>query len=406
MYAYAAHWLHLAPRHHIPTEKRHDIVRDGWRAARRSMLKVINRASYRSILAMYLFAQTPVPVNISEDEELDGMSAQVCIQTAIYQLQRLRERRANVESTVEHANATALFVDLESRAFWAAMMWDTSSSLTAGARTSLSSGLKGACSEPTWRIVRAFLVGSFATRTERWRDEDFAISNGNASEIIAAGVVCKTYIWKHITSLKEALREGVSDDGVNYAWSALLGAMAIWHTIIRSLLTACERRLHSMDQHVRLNWYSLSIQYHLGIMSLVEVLEASDRSDLIPEIETARQDADEEAYNVLNLGLMSMYKIRRELGDPNGPETLIRAPITAIDPCPQYALNLVLLMFSRLVERLQRKETTQDVYEHLLSILERTLQQLPKSSKAVVEAREYVERLHSDVQVIRVADQT
>jgi hypothetical protein len=48
------------------------------------MLKVINRLSYRLVLALYLFPQTPLPVAVSEAEELDGISGPVCMQNASY----------------------------------------------------------------------------------------------------------------------------------------------------------------------------------------------------------------------------------------------------------------------------------------------------------------------------------
>lgn len=56
------------------------------------MLKLLNRISYRSVLALYLFAQTPVPAGILEDEELNGVSASVCMHTALIQIQKLRQR--------------------------------------------------------------------------------------------------------------------------------------------------------------------------------------------------------------------------------------------------------------------------------------------------------------------------
>jgi hypothetical protein len=38
------------------------------------MLKVINRVSYRSVLALFLFGLTPIPVGVSPEEELDGLT--------------------------------------------------------------------------------------------------------------------------------------------------------------------------------------------------------------------------------------------------------------------------------------------------------------------------------------------
>jgi hypothetical protein len=189
--AFAAPWLLLAP--HISTTQVENITRDSWRRARKDMLKVINRTSYRSLLALYLLSQTPTPVDISEEEELDGISGPVCIRTALFQLQQLRARRTTCQ--IEEPG-TLQYVDLESRVYWAAMMWDTSASLSMDSRTSLTSGLKGACAEPTWRLVQSFLVGSFKPSTKHWHSETFEWSDEAAYEMISAASICKTYIWK------------------------------------------------------------------------------------------------------------------------------------------------------------------------------------------------------------------
>ncbi|KAF2825634.1 hypothetical protein CC86DRAFT_446299 [Ophiobolus disseminans] len=394
IHAFAAHWLPLLWQYrHLSINQVQTISRDRWRAARRDMLKLINRISYQSMLALYIFAQTPIPVGISEDEELDGMNGQVCMQTALYQLQRLRERRSAYSgepfpSAISNGSAavTSQFVDLESRVYWAAMMWDTSSSLASGTRTSLTSGLKGACAEPTWRLVRAFLVGSFKSRTQHWHDEGFQVTDDIAYEIISAASICKTYIWKIITSLKEALREGVHDDGVTFAWTSLIDTIEIFNTTVRPLLNSCEKRLLFLDQRVRLSWYSLQLQYYLGVLLLADVLEAAQRTDLLPTIENAVQEAEHESFIVLKFGLGNKYTVHGPRFDDGEPQLLISAPLVAIDPYPQHVLDLVLLMYKRLDWRLGNGSITQETHSCLLATLAEVLQALPQSSKAVHDA--------------------
>jgi hypothetical protein len=197
-------------------------------------------------------------VGVSDDEELDGISAPVCMQTALYQLQRLRERRSACQPNeitsgnfTKYAYIESQHVDLGSRAYLAAMSWDTSSPLSLGHCTALTSGLKGACSEPTWRLIKSFLLGSFQPKTESWRTKGVAVINEAAHETIAGATICKIYIWKNITSLKEALREAVDEDSMLLAWNALLDALDIFKTSIRPLFDICERQLHFIDQPVR-----------------------------------------------------------------------------------------------------------------------------------------------------------
>ncbi|KAF2258177.1 hypothetical protein CC78DRAFT_622030 [Lojkania enalia] len=156
--AFTARWLPLVSlKCHLTTSQVEEIVRHSWREARKEMLKVINRTSYRSVLTLYLFTQSPTPVGIAEDEELDGISGPVCLQTAFLQGQMLRGRRGYCQfdasevatwtgalaCSITCANLASTYLDFESKAYWATVAWDTSSSLTINFRTCLTSGLKG-----------------------------------------------------------------------------------------------------------------------------------------------------------------------------------------------------------------------------------------------------------------------
>jgi dihydroorotate dehydrogenase len=65
---------------------------DSWRCSRADMLVLLNQVSYRSMLALYLFAQTPVPVGILKEEELGGITGPVCMHTALMHIQKMRQR--------------------------------------------------------------------------------------------------------------------------------------------------------------------------------------------------------------------------------------------------------------------------------------------------------------------------
>lgn len=427
--SFAAPWLPLvSERYHLASSQVEEIIRDSWRAARKDMLKVINRASYRSILTLYLFAQTPTPVGISEDEELDGISGSVCFQTALLQIQRLRERQRSCQyngsevsawtgaltSSAPSANLTQAYLDFESRAYWAAVMWDTSSSLTLNFRTSLTSGLKGACSEPAWRLARSFLVGSFHPETEHWRTKCFEVSDEVASRVISAAAVGKLYVWKNIASLKEALREGVDEDSVLFAWNALLDAIDIFKTTIRPLLNNCERRLHFLNQVSRLSWYEVNSQYYLGILVLVDAIEAADRSDLLPGVTEARQDAERESFNVLKFGIESTYTIHGPGEDSNtaskfdGTTDFPGRPITtsfvAIDPYPHHVVDSVLLMGKVIGRKYRQGKIKHGAYSYLSSTLLDALGQLPQSSKSVQAAREKLQQSLHKVDAVCITD--
>ncbi|TVY25550.1 Isoflavone reductase-like protein [Lachnellula hyalina] len=413
MQSFAAQWLPaMIPKTVGGPIQYEEVVTQRWRIARRDMLKVINRTSYQSVLALYLFGQTPVPLGISEEEEMDGISGMVCTQTALLQLQQLRERLRGcqfsgsgvsgwsdaVTGSVESPNLTQAFLDLESRAYWVAVIWDTTSSVTLNIRSSLTSGLKGACLEPAWRLARGFLVGSFHAKSKDWHKKGFEVSDEIATQIISAAAVGRLYTWRTIASMKEALREGVEGSDVLFAWDAFLDALNVFKTTIYPLLSNCERRLHFLGPVERLNWYEVVLHYHLGILILADALEAANRLDLLSQLTETRLDAEQESFNVLRFGLESRYKIYAPLevssiaSDVNSNPYSTGQPITtsfiAIDPYPHHVVASVRLMKKAISRKYRQGNIKLEAYSHLSSTLLEALEQLPQSSKMAQCARE------------------
>ncbi|TVY90253.1 hypothetical protein LAWI1_G005070, partial [Lachnellula willkommii] len=411
--SFAAQWLPAVIQRTVGGSFQYEeVVRERWRVSRRDMLKVINRTSYQSVLALYLFGQTPVPSGISEEEEMDGISGVVCTQTALLQLQQLRERPRSCQfngsgvsgwsdaatGSVTSPNLTQVFLDLESRAYWAAVMWDTTNSVTLNIRSSLTSGLKGACLEPAWRLARGFLVGSFHAKSENWRKKGFEVSDEIAPQIISAAAVGRLYTWRTIASMKEALREGVEESDVLFAWDAFLDALDVFKTTIHPLLSTCERRLHFLGLVERLNWYEVVSHYHLGILILADALEAANRLDLLSQLTETRLDAEQESFNVLRFGLESRYKICGPLEEssnasdvnvnPYSTGQLITTSFIAIDPYPHHVVTSVRLMKKAITRRYRQGSIKLEAYSYLSSTLLEALEQLPQSSKMVQSARE------------------
>ncbi|KIW32678.1 uncharacterized protein PV07_04207 [Cladophialophora immunda] len=437
LHAYIARWLPLflrtesGARHSVPPLD--EISRSCWRTARKDMLKAINLPSYRSVLALYLFGQTPVPLGISPEEELDGISGVVCSKTALLHVQQLRERQrccqfngsgfsawSDASPDAHDKNPTAAaaasptthlteaYLNLESRAYWATVTWDTSDSMTLNFRSTLSSGLKGACTEPVWQLARGFLVGWFHDRTHAWRRPGFRVSSDVAPQITSAASVCTIYTWRTIASLKEALREGVDEAGVQVGWAALLDAVDVFTTTVRPILRNCERQLHFLGQVDRLHWYEIVLLYHLGILILADALEAAHRSDLLRQLEALSLAAEHECFNVLKFGLESTYTLtasrphQRQQQQPSSDsatetelpaQSSLRVSFVAIDPYPQHVVAAVMLMGKAFLRQYSQGSITHEAYCHLAATLRDALCQLPQNSKAVQSARENLQKL-------------
>ncbi|KAH7139467.1 hypothetical protein B0J11DRAFT_516867 [Dendryphion nanum] len=410
--AYTARWLSLTSQTHgYETMEIEHFIRQSWRKARRNMHRLVNRVSYRSILALYLFSQTPTPIGITEEEEQDGISRALCLQSIYMQIQELRQRHnrqfsyANEELIISFSepgkDIAQTYIDLETRAYWAVVMWDTSNSLTSSCRTSFTSGLKGACSEPTWKIVFSYLVISVKINDGACWKKDVEMTEENASRIISAAEICKLYIWKNIASLKEALREGVEEQEVLEVWHQLVCGLMIFKSPIRTLLGRCERRLQFLDQSIKLRWYMVSLQYHLGILMLAEILENTGRIELLKKQLELVKDTDHECFNVLKFGLENTYTICLATDSKSVTVSakdatttgVLQRPITvcliACDPFPHYVVRIVQLMHRSMDRGMYQWDWNVNSLCDLSSILEEALGVLPQDSKDVQAGRMY-----------------
>jgi hypothetical protein len=233
------------------------------------MLRVINRPSYRSMLSLFLFAMTPVPAEITEDEEADGIFGQVCIHAALQQIQTLRARQRSLQFngtkvsqptkpktslSIPMTVETTDFITAENIAYWAAITFDTSASLTLNCRSLLSSGLFGFDAEMPWRLVRAGIT-MFQSKWENWHAEGvYVLSDDRANQIISSASAWKLLAWKLTAVFKEALRDGHDESEVQRAFSLVVEGIQQFNETYRQPLEACERRMPFLGQHTKFRW--------------------------------------------------------------------------------------------------------------------------------------------------------
>lgn len=264
---FSARWLPLTFQSSAHKEAQTHLILRLWRELRKNLLKTINRPSYRSMLSLYLFAMVPIPVGIPEEEEDDGLPALACVQAALQQVLQLRARQRCLEfngskvSPLQDRTAfisssdeiRADFINIESMIYWAALTFDTSSSMTFNTKSLLSSGLLGWESESSWRLVKT-CADIFHEQTEDWRIHGVMVTEEKANRIIAAAAALKLRVWKVVAVLKEALREGHEEDAVHRAYMNAVDAIKQFNGTYRTLLVACERRIQFLCQHTKLRW--------------------------------------------------------------------------------------------------------------------------------------------------------
>ena len=275
---YSARWLALVFEEPSLQSARTQHFESLWRELRRDLLKVINRPCYRSTLTLFLFALTPIPAGILEEEEGDGVPAQLCVQTALQQVQHLRARQRSLEfngskvSSAPDAVAVASnpdqitrdFIDIESVMYWAALTFDTSSSLTLNTKSLLTSGLLGWELESSWRLVRT-CTNMFHEQTEDWRAHGLDVNEENANRIIAAASAWKLLVWKAGAVFKEGLREGREEDAVCHAFTRMIEAVEQFNLTYRGLMLACERHIQFLSQLTKLRWCMFQREQNISL---------------------------------------------------------------------------------------------------------------------------------------------
>ena len=290
-------------------------------------------------------------------------------------------------------------VGVENRAYWAAITWDVVNALGSDTRTSLTAGLNGACAEPAWQLTRAFLFSSFVPAAKLWLANGFEVDDASASQVIGAASVCQVFTWKMVTSLKEALREGVNEETVLWVWESLLETLAMFRKWIRPLLTLCEKHIHFLNQENRFGWFETGLNYYVGMMVLFEVLEVAKRSDFVRHLIEVREEMEHETFAILKFGTENTFHIsgcgQHPAADGTSavPAEPINISFVSLYGFPHHLVTLTRLLFGTILQRYQKAELSDGVFSHLSSIIVATLEKLPDGSKVVKSARQDLQRL-------------
>ncbi|KAF2214147.1 hypothetical protein CERZMDRAFT_111061 [Cercospora zeae-maydis SCOH1-5] len=410
--AYAARWLPLIAPNADREENQHIIVRL-WREARRDMLRVINRPSYRSMLTLYLFGLTPIPEGISDTEEHDGLSGHVCVQAALQQVYMLRVRQKSLQFNGSKMSptvtksvslgtdplATNSFLNAESIAHWAALTFDTSQSFTLSARPVLSSGLFGYEDDWCWGLVRS-CTEMFQNTRKEWYAAGMEITESKANQLVASGSAFKLLMFKLAAVFREALRDGHDEQILERVYNAVLEGVAQFNRVYRDLLEACQKRIHFLSQDTKFRWYVLMMHYHLSILLVVDAIEGTNRHDLLPRLSSAKTDAENAMISTLAFGLETNYSISLPtdagLAQPAPRVERVTVSLLAVEAYPHHMVAAVQLMFRAIRRDLGAEKIGPHTYVNLASILQRVLRLLPDSSKSVQAARKLAETYDVD----------
>lgn len=227
------------------------------------VLQLTLSAGYRSMLTLYLFGFTPIPEGISDEEELDGVTAQVCVQAALQQVYSLRVRSKSVQFSGSKFSPTVVtrtfasnpdrsFIIAENIVHWATLTFDTSASLTLSSRPMLSSGITSYM-DLCWSLVKS-CAELFHTMAQEWHAIGLPMTDAQATQVMASGNAFKLYLWKLSAVFREALRDGHDEAVVNKIHGTILDAIDQFNRTYRAPLDACHRRMDALSQETKLRY--------------------------------------------------------------------------------------------------------------------------------------------------------
>ena len=140
------------------------------------------------------------------------------------------------------------------------------------------------------------------------------------------------------------------------------------------------------------------LHYHLSILMFVDIMEVTNRYDLLADCAEQSAEAESSVMNILAFGLHNTYTLTPmpESGSdhptPNstgGNEASgnITVPLVSIDPYSHHVVAGVALVRKAVDRDFGMGKIPKESYQALLSTLEQTLAHLPQSSKSVQAAR-------------------
>lgn len=129
---------------------------------------------------------------------------------------------------------------------------------------------------------------------------------------------------------------------------------------------------------------------------LVDIIEATDRYDLLVGLAEANAEAENAVMNTLVFGLHNTFTLgfKDNLAhsprdtDSEATDVSVTVPLISIDPYPHHVVASVQLIRKAIDRDLSLGKISEESHSSLQATLERTLSHLPQSSKSVQAARD------------------
>ncbi len=134
------------------------------------------------------------------------------------------------------------------------------------------------------------------------------------------------------------------------------------------------------------------LHYHLSILLFVDIIEATDRDDLLVPLAEVIADAEATVLNTLVFGLHNHFTLSVKPDSsakpvsPGSIDSVVKVSLISIDPYPHHVVAAVRLLRKVVDRDFTQNKISSDAYENLQSTLKSSVDHLPQSSKSVQAA--------------------
>ena len=265
VYAYSVRWLHLtgdeensgSPTGYNFSALKKELSDNLWSQAQKQMYAVLSRPSYRSILALYLFAIIPSSSRTPGDN-IEDLCLESSISHQTYLNSRVRAPSPHQDSIMSllndrsfpsmdlgsaQANETPMverieFKSMASIAFWFGVVTDVTRTLTRCRPSILLPGSHG--DAKVWTAVRQ-RAQAFAESCNPLRRMRVPISDDEVITILQSAFAYKTLVWATITQVQDALVHQMSETSLAEAVDTARKASNKYEEIFGQLVCMCQR---------------------------------------------------------------------------------------------------------------------------------------------------------------------
>ena len=411
IYAYSVRWLPLRSAFESSNagsaaraQRQQQEVRDQlWRQVRERIFLAISRPSYRSILTLFLFTLTEMPLD-NDDPGLGDLCTEVMLNHFIRLRSPFKLPRVSplAQSTMalplaqgavdfimprKRSDNDLKYQHLQDSIFWLGVVCDTSRSLIHHSPSVILPGRSG--DRKVWGFIRQ--------RTVIF-DQSFRVLHGSAQPLPADIIVvvlqhasaCKTMYLGVVNQFYEAAFH-VNGESVEDAAGRVAEESRRFQDVFDPLLVMCARDYLTMKPESQLHYSEyllpsrlckvahelryivlLLTHYHLGTLIFVDALDALDTTpEALKDLKSSRSQACSAIVNALSLAMSC-----DRYSDDDSPY----GSILLLDPTPELMVEVLSRAGKAILSLYQSEKLRLQTAQVMLSVVFSALTVLMKLS--------------------------